>query len=92
MFFLGDRRLFALKQLKARTALPRDTRPASLAIESLERRESLSGLVTNPAVLCGFNPQPDPPARAAQFGHFDSSTNGSQSPPPLHFDVPPGPC
>ena len=85
MFFRSERKLFGLIESKALTALPRDSRSATLAIESLERRESLSGHAVNPAVICGFNPQPDPPARSALIGHLDSAT-------PLHSDVPPWPC
>jgi hypothetical protein len=92
MFFRRERKLFGLMAPNARAALPRYTRRVTFSIESMEARASLSGLALNPDVICGFNPQPDPPARSALIGQLGATTNGSAPPAPLHFEVPPGPC
>jgi hypothetical protein len=44
-----------------------------------------AGGIVNPGVLVGFNPQPDPPVRIAEFG-CPAPVNG------LSTDIPPGPC
>jgi hypothetical protein len=92
MFFRSEKKLFGLMASKARAASPQHTRRVTVAIESLEPREALSGLVLNPGVICGFNPQPDPPARSALVAQLGATTNGSAPSAPLHFEVPPGPC
>ena len=92
MFFRNERKRFGLMALNSRAASPRCTRRLTLSIEPVEDRVSLSGIAVNPGVICGFNPQPDPPARSALIGQPGGTTSGSQSAAPFHFDVPPGPC
>jgi hypothetical protein len=92
MSFRGEKKLFGLMTPNVRAALPRSTRGVTFSVEAMEARASLSGIAVNPGVICGFNPQPDPPARSALIGQIGATTNGSQSAAPFHFDVPPGPC
>jgi hypothetical protein len=60
-------RFRAIKSLPLRPAprLRRPDRKVLLAVEAVEARVSLSGLVKNPAMVHSFNPQPDPPSRHA---------------------------
>jgi hypothetical protein len=97
MLFRTERRRFSRMELRAQAARPRCARRLTLVVESAEVRASMSGLVVNPGVICGFNPQPDPRARLALVGLVGSATNGSQTgAAPVgtahQTDVPPGPC
>lgn len=48
--------------VRPRLTSSRRDRKVSLAVESVERRLSLSGVAAGAALVHEFNPQPDPPS------------------------------
>jgi hypothetical protein len=85
MIFCTERRRPSLVASRAKAARPRCARKATLVIESLDVRASLSGLAVNP--ILGFNPQPNPQAGATPIVAAQLAFVA-----PHHTDVPPGPC
>jgi hypothetical protein len=85
MIFCTERSRPSLVESSAKAARPRCAKNATLVIESLEVRASLSGLAVNS--ILGFNPQPNPQAGATPVVAAQMAFAA-----PHHTDVPPGPC